>query len=82
MKIITKPLADESKPSTSIRTTLYDLIEVINAEVGPEDERLVIATVVHLLNTGRIKFLGHSEANTCASLGDEDTDAFGCFIHG
>ena len=63
MKIITKPLPGESKACESIQTTLYDLIETINAEVGHEDERLVVATVVHLLHTGRIKFLGHSEAN-------------------
>lgn len=40
----------------TIHTTLYDLIEAISAEVGPQEEHLVTATLVHLLNSGRVKF--------------------------
>jgi hypothetical protein len=43
---------------TAITTTLYDLIEAINTEVAPDEDELVTATVVHMLNSGRVKFLG------------------------
>jgi hypothetical protein len=46
-----------SHPDTStIHTTLYDLIEAISAEVGPQEDHLVTATLVHLINSGRVKF--------------------------
>jgi hypothetical protein len=34
--------------------TLYDLITAIKDVVGPEDDRLVAATVRHLLRSGRL----------------------------
>jgi hypothetical protein len=43
---------------TTIKTTLYDLIEAIGTEVEPGEDDLIIATVVHLLNSGRVKFTG------------------------
>lgn len=45
-------------PSAVIQTTLYDLIAAISAEVGPDEEEVVLATVVHLLNSGRARFVG------------------------
>jgi hypothetical protein len=39
-----------------IYTTLYDLIAAISEEVGPEEDHLVTATLIHLLNSGRVKF--------------------------
>ena len=50
-----KATADETS-STTVQTTLYDLIAAISSEVGPEDDDLVTATVAHLLNSGRVKF--------------------------
>jgi hypothetical protein len=44
--------------STTITTTLYDLIEAVSAEVDPGEDDLIIATVMHLLNSGRVKFTG------------------------
>ena len=40
----------------TIHTTLYDLIASINEEVGPDENRVVTATVVHLLNTYRVTY--------------------------
>jgi hypothetical protein len=37
----------------TIRTTLYDLIATISAEVRADEEDLIVATVVHLLRTRR-----------------------------
>ena len=47
--------------SLIIRTTLYDLIAAINAEVGADEDDLAIAAVVHLLKTHRLTYLGTSE---------------------
>jgi hypothetical protein len=38
-------------------TTLYDLIAALQATVGPDDDALVVATVAHLLRSGRLTML-------------------------
>jgi hypothetical protein len=47
-----------SEPTT-IQTTLYDLIAAIDAEVGPHEEHVITATVVHFLNAHRITCTGN-----------------------
>lgn len=42
---------------TTIETTLYDLVEVLNEEVGSEEDHLVSEIVLDLLDRGRIRFL-------------------------
>jgi hypothetical protein len=42
-----------------MRTTLYELIEAINEQVQPEEDRLVAGIVLHMLATGQIKFIHH-----------------------
>jgi hypothetical protein len=37
-----------------LTTTLYDLLAVVQDVVGPEDDALVVATMVHLLHSGRL----------------------------
>jgi len=44
---------------TPIQTTLYDLIAAIDAEVGPHEEDVMMATVVHFLNAYRITYTGN-----------------------
>ena len=51
------PPATASDPA-SITTTLYDLVAALNAEVDPEDDALVTAAVVHLINANRTRFVG------------------------
>jgi hypothetical protein len=46
----------ETRPSP-LPITLYDLITAIQDVVGPEDDELVLATVRHLLDAGRL--MGH-----------------------
>jgi hypothetical protein len=41
----------------TIETTLYDLIVAIREEIAPDEEHLVTPIVVHLLNSGRVKFV-------------------------
>lgn len=51
--------------STPITTSLYELVEALQDEVGPENDDLVVATVMYLLRSQRIKFLRDPEANYC-----------------
>ena len=41
---------------STIHTTLYDLIEALSQEVGPGEDHLVTAALVHLINSGEVKF--------------------------
>ena len=41
-----------------IQTTLYDLVATLNADLSPDEDNTVIATVVHLLNTRRVTCTG------------------------
>jgi len=46
--------ASTAPEPTAIHTTLYNLIVALSAEVGPDDEDVVTATVIHLLKTYRV----------------------------
>lgn len=41
-----------------ITTTLYDLLATMQAVVSPDEDELVVTTVVHWLRSGRITLLG------------------------
>jgi hypothetical protein len=43
--------------STTIDTTLYDLIEAIAAEVSADEEALVTVTTVHILRSHKARFV-------------------------
>jgi hypothetical protein len=43
---------------TKIQTTLYDLVAVLNAERSPDEDNIVTATIVHLLNTHQVTCTG------------------------
>lgn len=42
---------------TTVKTTLYELIEAITEEVQPAENHLVPGIVLDLLDTGKIRFL-------------------------
>ena len=52
---------EDTIPAT-ITTTLYDLIAALQDVVQPDEDALVVATMVHLLCTGRITLLSGIEA--------------------
>lgn len=52
-----------SKCRNPIRTTLYELIEAIGEEVGDGEDALVVAAVVDLMRSGRIKSLRWTKAS-------------------
>ena len=47
-----------STEPTSLTTTLYDLVAALNTEVDAEDDALVTAALVHLINANRARFVG------------------------
>ena len=59
------PPCSTRQPSTPITTSLYALVEALQNEVGPENDALVVATVMYLLRSQSIKLLRHPEANQC-----------------
>lgn len=48
----------------SITTTLYDLVEAVNTEVDLDEDRLVAAAVMHLINSSRARFVGSRKTLT------------------
>jgi hypothetical protein len=55
--LLDEPAVREETP-VAIITTLYDLIEAMQDEVEPDDDGLIVASIIHLLQSGRITFLG------------------------
>ena len=55
------PGGADTAPAT-ITTTQYDLIAALQDVVQPGEDALVVATMVHLLGTGRITLLSGIEA--------------------
>lgn len=43
---------------TKFQTTLYDLVAILNAELSPDEDNIVTATIVHLLNTHQVTWTG------------------------
>lgn len=41
-----------------VRTTLYEVIETVRNELQVDDEQKIAAVVLHLLDKGRIRFMG------------------------
>lgn len=51
--------------STTITTNLYELIEAVQNQVGPEEDELVVATVMYILRARRATFLHNTGASHC-----------------
>ena len=59
METMLQNVADTVKSQVvKIHTTLYDLIAALNTEFSPDEDNVVIATVVRLLNTHRVTCTG------------------------
>jgi hypothetical protein len=54
--------ADHEAMSARVTTTLYALCATIQEVVGPEDDMQVVATLVHLVHSGRLTWLEQAEA--------------------
>ena len=62
--LATAPAPATSSTPANITTTLYDLVEALSAEVGPDEDHLVTAAVMHLINSSRAKFIGSRKTLT------------------
>ncbi len=51
-------LTEAKESKATITTTLYDLVAALNVEVGQDEEPLITAAVMHLVDAGRLHFLG------------------------
>jgi len=65
MKTIVKPPSNTTQRSTTVTTSLYELIEAVQSQVGPENDELVVATVMYLLRAGHATFLANMGASHC-----------------
>ena len=65
MKTILKPPLHTTQRSTTVTTSLYELIEAVQNQVGPENDALVVATVMYLLRAGRATFLYNMGVSHC-----------------
>ena len=45
--------------TSTIETTLYDLIETVSEELKAGEDYLVPQIVFHLVNTGKLRFIAH-----------------------
>jgi hypothetical protein len=54
---VLESMAQAPAPSTAVETTLYDLVSVLCDELEDEEEELVLPILIHLLNSGRVKFI-------------------------
>jgi hypothetical protein len=52
----------EAATPVPLTTTLYDLMAALQNVVGPDNDVLVVATMVHLLRSGRLIMLGKARA--------------------
>ena len=65
METILKPPLNTTQRSTAVMTNLYELIEAVQNQVGPENDELVVATVMYLLRAGRATFLSNMGTSHC-----------------
>ena len=59
------PPCSTSQQSSTVTTSLYELMEALQNAVGPENDALVVATVVYLLRSQIIRFFHDMEASHC-----------------
>lgn len=64
METVLPPCSCRQQGTTST-TTLYELIEALQNEVGPEHDDLIVAIVVDLFRSQRIRFLHTLGARRC-----------------
>jgi hypothetical protein len=61
MRVVTQDLTHTEREPAIIKTTLYDLIDAIRTELAPDEDELVVATVLYLMRSGRMRFLREQE---------------------
>ena len=65
MQTVLKPPLSTVQKSRTITTSLYELLEAVQTTIGPENDELVVATVMYVLRSGRATFLNSMGASHC-----------------
>lgn len=65
MQTVLKPPLSRTQSTTTVTTSLYDLVEAVQNEVGPENDELIVATVMHLLRAGHATALRSTRTSHC-----------------
>ena len=63
--------AHTAQSSMTIHTTLYDLLAALHAEVEPDEDAVVTAVVVHLLQTHRVTCTANQQRYRLVWDGDD-----------
>lgn len=65
MHTVLEPPARTAPQAATVTTNLYALVEAAQNEVGPENDALIVATVMHLLRAGHATYLLSTRARHC-----------------
>jgi hypothetical protein len=65
MQTLSKLPLNTTPQSTTITTNLFELIEAVQNQVEPENDALVVATVMYILRARRATFLYNTGTNHC-----------------
>lgn len=65
MATVVVPPCHTRQPGIKTTTSLYELIEAVQKAVGPENDDLVVAIIMDLMRSGRIKCLRHTGVSHC-----------------
>lgn len=65
MQTVLKPPLSTTQKSTTIITSLYKLVEAVQTTIGSENDKLVVATVMSVLRSGRATFLKSMGVSHC-----------------
>ncbi len=65
MSSVLQPPSCTLPQSTTVTTNLYSLVEAVQNEVGPENDALIVATVMHLLRAGHATYRWGTRAHHC-----------------
>ena len=84
MEKLLQNVADTVMSQVAKIQTLYDLVATLNAEISPDEDSIVTATVVHLLNTHQVTCTGALQAyrlvcNDTAHPAQTAPSGYGCF---
>lgn len=65
MQTVLKPPLRHTQPTATVITSLYALVEAVQNEVGPDNDELIVATVMHLLRAGHATALRSPRTSHC-----------------
>lgn len=65
MQTLLKTPLSTTQKSQTITTSLYELIEAVQTAIGPENDELVVATVMYVLRSGHATFRHSMGASHC-----------------